>query len=637
VGASCGAGGTSGAGGTAGASGAGGSGGTTTRPPECPADPLLLSDFEEGTGTLVPQGGRTGWWYVFADMLAGAQTPAAVDGPVAVQPSGETTMCNQYALQSTATGHTQYVGFGATFSPVLPIGSEGKNPLDVSAYTGISFRIKSGSGNAPPVYFEVLNKETQPAPAGTATNNAVDMYNTRGKVLTGIGTTWTTVNIPFGLLAPRYLPGDPACAAGVFCEAPKFNPLTALGIQFSVYDQFTTAGAYNLWVDDVKFYTGDAGIATYTQTGSFPFPRNAALGNSCTKPAGADGKYIIDMFLKWKATFVTSDGAGGGLRVKRTEAQNDSVSEGIAYGMLIAVYMGDKPLFDGLWTYWAAHSAATGPLMHWQINSGGGTQGSGSASDADQDAAFALLMAAKQWPGGDYQARAVSMISGIWNSDTDGSPRALNGGSSFPSVRNPSYFAPAFYREFAKVNAGNAWSQVIDSSYTMINSISGSNGLVPAWCSNNCTSRGGTSHTDGDKYQYDSHRTPWRIGLDFCWNGETRARTYTQKTSDFFASKATSGVGQVWDIYDGSGNQTANAKKNSMSIIGTAAAGAMVTAGGSAGHKKFLDSGYQFLLDASYFTPAVTQTADQTAYTYYNATVGLLTALTMSGNFNLFQ
>ena len=67
------------------------------------------------------------------------------------------------------------------------------------------------------------------------------MYNTRGKVLTGIGTTWTTVNIPFGLLAPRYLPGDPACAAGVFCEAPKFNPLSALGIQFSVYDQFTAA------------------------------------------------------------------------------------------------------------------------------------------------------------------------------------------------------------------------------------------------------------------------------------------------------------------------------------------------------------------------------------------------------------
>jgi hypothetical protein len=45
-----------------------------------------------------------------------------------------------------------------------------------------------------------------------------------------------------------------------------------------------------------------------------------------------------------------------------------------------------------------------------------------------------------------------------------------------------------------------------------------------------------------------------------------------------------------------------------------------------------LNSAWHFVLDASY----TSDPQAQTAYTYYNATVGLLTALTMSGNFNNF-
>ena len=42
------------------------------------------------------------------------------------------------------------------------------------------------------------------------------------------------------------------------------------------------------------------------------------------------------------------------IRVIRPENQNDTVSEGIAYGMLIAVNMGDKTLFDNLYAYWTS-------------------------------------------------------------------------------------------------------------------------------------------------------------------------------------------------------------------------------------------------------------------------------------------
>jgi endoglucanase len=610
-----------------------------TRPVGCPAAPSLLSDFEEGTGVLTKQGGRDGWWYVYADGSAGSQTPASSNMAIAaalLQPAGGD--CNKYAMHSTASGHPQYVGFGATLSPGTSAAT--KKVVSLEQYTGISFRARSGSGTAPPIWFELLNRETQPGPncpacgsgdlSGTAQYPNVDAFNTRGRLLEGIGSEWKTFNLSFATLAPRYLPSD--CGDGVSCEAPSFNAESALGLQYSLYDQFDQSGKYDLWIDDVNLTTGDTGLPTHTQsTGNHPFPRDAVLSNGCTKPTGASGKHLVEAYQRWKATFVTND--QGNLRVKRPEVSNDTVSEGIAYGMLIAVYMNDRTLFDGLWAYWKAHPAS-GLLMTWKIPGG-----SGSASDADEDAAFALIQAAKQWDAS-YLNDAKSLLTQIASSEVEAGTYVLKPGNQFggSSLTNPSYFAPAYYRIFAQVDTANSslWNGVVTSSYKFLNAIEGSNGLVPAWCSNNCTSRGGGGYADADKYQYDSHRMPWRMAIDVCWNNNADAKDYVGKVTGFFVGQSDGeGLGSLVDLYEGGGAKCGGcsqaARANSMSIIGTAAVGAMAT--GNAAHRAFLDRAWQFLLDASY-------TSDPTfkdgGYTYYNATVGLLTALTLSGNFNAF-
>ncbi len=76
----------------------------------------------------------------------------------------------------------------------------------MSAYDGITFNIKSGSGTAPPIWVEFQNTENVPTPDGTAKYSGVDQYNTRGMLLTNVGTSWTKVSVPFAILAPRYLP-----------------------------------------------------------------------------------------------------------------------------------------------------------------------------------------------------------------------------------------------------------------------------------------------------------------------------------------------------------------------------------------------------------------------------------------------
>ena len=100
--------------------------------------------------------------------------------------------------------------------------------------------------------------------SGTAIKASTDAFNTRGKIVSGVGTDWKTITLPFSTLAPRYMPGD--CALVTFCEAPSFNPESALGFQYSLYSQFDKYGKYDLWVDDVTLTTGDAGLPTLTQT-----------------------------------------------------------------------------------------------------------------------------------------------------------------------------------------------------------------------------------------------------------------------------------------------------------------------------------------------------------------------------------
>ena len=84
--------------------------------------------------------------------------------------------------------------------------------------------------------------------------------------------------------------------------------------------------------------------------------------------------------------------------MQRPSDNNDTVSEGMAYGMLFAVYMNDKATFDGLWTQAQARRNGKG-LLRWHYDGNGSPIGSGAdnaATDADEDAAFALIMAGKQ-------------------------------------------------------------------------------------------------------------------------------------------------------------------------------------------------------------------------------------------------
>jgi len=260
----------------------------------------------------------------------------------------------------------------------------------------------------------------------------------------------------------------------------------------------------------------------------------------------ADHDRTIEAWQHWKKTLLTSEGAGGYLRVRRPNSAgaiiNSTVSEGIAYGMLISALMDDQEVFDALWSYSQLHINKNG-LMDWYIGPDGTLLGLGGATDSDEDIAYALLLAATRWGksprlGESYRSLALKQIDAVWTHEVDISAGyILKSGDRWvpPPIVNPSYFAPAFYRAFAEASGNDGWLKVVDSCYRIIDAslcaVNGNagNGLVPAWCRPD-----GTPDFQPRHFQFDSCRTPFRIAQDFLWYADSRAHAYLEKITGFY-------------------------------------------------------------------------------------------------------
>lgn len=376
--------------------------------------------------------------------------------------------------------------------------------------------------------------------------------------------------------------------------------------------------------------------------GRYPFPRNHRLPG-IAYPTHADAGDALRAFQRWRSEIVTADGARGFLRARRPDTPdgfaNSSVSEGIAYGMTIAVMMDDQPLFDGFFQYALAFMNENG-FMNWYIAPDGArVLGEGGATDADEDMAFALVMAHRQWGGSGalsetYLSHAKRQIDRIYEFEVDHGdhPGMLLPGDGWRGrdVFNPSYFAPDQYQLFGEVSGNvEGFQRVIDTGYAIIenslNDASGNrtNGLVPAWC----TSSGVPVEAFPGamtNYQYDSARLPFRLGQAYAYHRDPRAHSYLARVSAFFAGI---GADAIVDGYTLSGEPAPdpNAQQQnpgSAVFVGTAAVGAM--------H----DARYQAFVDQAYERVKTGKLLARSRY--YNHSWTVLSLLMLTGNLTHF-
>lgn len=363
--------------------------------------------------------------------------------------------------------------------------------------------------------------------------------------------------------------------------------------------------------------------------------------SACIKASNFSEADLQAAYQAWKDDLLVSEGAGGHLRVRRPDTPdglpNSTVSEGIAYGMLIAVYMNDQQTFDELWKYEQQWLDPNTGLMYWYIDPEGTTvcpgrdEACGPATDSDEDMAFALIMADRKWGGQGtldepYLTYAKRQIDAILQHEIGPAPSYVVQPGAWGGVEhfNISYFAPAFYRLFAEVSGNDKWLTVVDQSYkymnVSLNEKNGNqqNGLVPGWSD----SFGNPVDPEDGHFQYDAIRTPFRIGQDWCWNREPRAKEYLDKVSSFFVGV---GVDNLVDGYnlDGTPHPDANSAEPSKSavFVGCSAVGAMS------------NSEYQSYVDRAY--ERLTGLDLNTRSRYYQRSWTVLSMLMMGGKFTL--
>lgn len=353
----------------------------------------------------------------------------------------------------------------------------------------------------------------------------------------------------------------------------------------------------------------------------------------CVYPANADHNVARAAYERWKTELVTSSGAGGFMRVRRPNDEGDTtVSEGIAYGMIFAVVMDEQTLFDAFWNYSQLHVNQNG-LMNWKVDPSGSVaaDGMGAATDADEDIAWALILADKKWGGAGslgtpYLDLARAQIQRIWDHEIDhGRGELLLAGDSWGATitHNPSYFAPNQYRRFGEVtNRVEDWNRVIDKNYALLESTltaalgNANNGLVPAWTDEDgrpmSPFMGAPMH-----YQYDSARIPFRIGQDWCDFGDMRAKAYLDKITSFFSGV---GVAQIVDGYDLNGMPRPENPLPAQSALFVGAAG--VGAMNGTANQAFVNEVYSLFLTKEMLPPSY----------YFNLCWQVFTLLMMTGN-----
>jgi endo-1,4-beta-D-glucanase Y len=244
----------------------------------------------------------------------------------------------------------------------------------------------------------------------------------------------------------------------------------------------------------------------------------------------------------------------------------DVRSEGMSYGMMIAVQMNKKAAFDALWNWAATHMRyENGPrrgYFRWQCKTTGCGQDAVPASDGEEYMATALLMAASRWGDGtgiyNYSGQANAILDVMLHKE-DMNGGVVEGARAMFSPKHqqvvfvpvadaadfsdPSYHLPAFYELWARRAAGwqggqerdrKQWARIAETSrrYFEISSHP-KTALTPDYAEFDGRPRHLEGHGD---FRYDAFRTAANWSVDQAWWGKNPgASALSGRLLDFFS------------------------------------------------------------------------------------------------------
>lgn len=212
----------------------------------------------------------------------------------------------------------------------------------------------------------------------------------------------------------------------------------------------------------------------------------------------------------------------------------DARTEGMSYGMMMAVQMNRKDIFDSLWHWSKKYMFMTEGKMKgyfaWSCNLEGKWNADGPAPDGEEFYAMALFFASKRWGNGtgiyNYELEAKTLLKTclthkypMWNNDN-----AYILFTPACPYTDPSYHLPHFYELFAEFDKDNHdfWKKAAGASREYLEkSINKDTGLCAEYAHFDGTPVLDCPWGDHGYFYSDAYRTAANIGLDAMWNGST--------------------------------------------------------------------------------------------------------------------
>ncbi len=273
----------------------------------------------------------------------------------------------------------------------------------------------------------------------------------------------------------------------------------------------------------------------------------------------------------------------------------DARTEGMSYGMMMAVQLDDQPLFDKLWLFSKKFMYQTSGKYEgyfaWSVKPDGTHNAEGPAPDGEEYFAMALIFASGRWgdkePPFDYLAQARDILRHCVHQD-----ELVPGGRAMWAPENhyirfvpeadysdPSYHLPHFYELFARY-ADEAdrpfWAQAAQASRAYIaRACHPVTGMAAEYAEYDATPRHMFKKTM-DFYS-DAYRVALNIGLDAAWFGKTPELSAAVTRLQKFFSENTELL--HYDSYMLDGTPIGEEAMHPWAIVATTAAGSLAAEG----------------------------------------------------------
>ena len=261
--------------------------------------------------------------------------------------------------------------------------------------------------------------------------------------------------------------------------------------------------------------------------------------------------------------FEKGQNAAGPLAYVMDIGNGDVRSEGMSYGMMVAVETNHRHEFDALWN-WAhtfmAHPDPKDPVhgyFSWQMRPDGKIMDPMPAPDGEEYFVTALYFAHARWGSGqgiyDYRAQADQLLSDMRSREIIGGvtsvfnreqhqPRFTPNTADFVSNgdhTDPSYHLPAFYEVWARTGPASEasyWREAARSSRDFLaRAAHPVTGLVPDYAEFDGRPKPRQNDAGGGDFRYDAWRAAMNWSVDYAWwAADARACERSDRLQAFF-------------------------------------------------------------------------------------------------------